>query len=459
MDPRAHPEAIDTRLVFRIYAAIAITGGVLVYLWPLLYTWPSAPLDLAPYGRSDPRTWGPLALLRVVAATVVSFGCCGVAFSLVDDPPGRQRALVGFALAHLVFGAMFLLQWQAILSYWLPPAVGIGPFIVGLVLFYLGITAAGSDVTRWSPLFPAETEWGLRGVMVRNKRSLASLRSEYEEQIRRAARQEERARLARDLHDAVKQQLFVIQTAAATAQARFDTDPEGAKAAVDQVRSSAREAMTEMETMLDQLQAAPLENAGLVSLLKKQCEALGFRTGAEVTFEAGALPPDTALYPGTREAMFRVAQESLSNIARHARARHVEVSLRSIDRRLVLAVQDDGCGMPGDRSPGGMGMANMAARAAEVGGDFEAVSAPKQGTIVRFSVPQVTRSARPYIIRAIWWGAVLVAAAVHAALRVPPERPWGPVAVVITGIAIVAAIAVARYGVASYHLLRARAAA
>jgi signal transduction histidine kinase len=458
MDPRAYPEAINTRLVFRIYALVAITCGVLVYLWPAMYRWPAVPFDPGPYDLSDPRAHGAGSILRVVAATVVAFGCCASAFAVVDDPLGRRRVLIRFAVAHLVFGGMFLIQWQTILSYWVPPAVGLGPFVVGLVLLYLGITAAGSGMGRLAQLLPVEAGAHPHLFAVRNKRApLARLRSQYEEQIRQAARQEERARLARDLHDAVKQQLFAIQTAAATAQARFETDADGAKTAVEQVRTSAREAMTEMEAMLEQLQAAPLENTGLVSSLKKHCEALGFRTGAEVTFELGTLPPDAALMPGAREAIFRVAQESLANVARHARARRVRVSLGVTAGRLVLTIGDDGSGLREERNPGGMGMANMAARAAEVGGDFEAVSAPNQGTTVRFSVPTVTDSARPYIIRAIWWGAVLIAAAVHAALRVSPGRPWGATAVVITGIAVVAGIAVARYAVASYRVLRARA--
>jgi signal transduction histidine kinase len=377
----------------------------------------------------------------------------------VDDPLSRQRALSRFAVAHLVFGAMFLLQWQAVLSFWLPPVAGLGPLVAGVVLFYLARTALGSEVRRLSLPLHAGAGPGPRLFVIRNKRApIAWLRSQYEEQIRQAARQEERARLARDLHDAVKQQLFVIQTAAATAQARFEMDPDGAKTAVDQVRSSAREAMTEMEAMLEQLQAAPLENAGLVSSLKKQCEALGFRTGAEVTFEPGTLPPDTALVPGAREAIFRVAQESLSNIARHARARHVRVSVGLTGGRLQLEVEDDGSGLPMERTPGGMGMANMAARAAEVGGNFEAASTPDRGTTVRFSVPCEASSVRHYAIRAFGWGVVLIAAAAHIALRASNVRPWDPTAVIAAGIVIIAGIAVARYVVAAYRVRRAGAA-
>ena len=459
MEPGAHPEAIDTRLVFRVYAWIAITSGLLVYLWPLLYNWPAVSFDLEPYGRSDPRTWGAFGVLRAVAATVVAFGCLASAFAVVDDPLSRRRGLQRFAVAHLVFGAMFFLQWQAILSFWLPPVVGLGPLIVGVVLFYLAMTALGSERRRLFAPLVADGDPGARLFVIRNKRApLARLRSQYEEQIRRAARQEERARLARDLHDAVKQQLFVIQTAAATAQARFETDADGAKTAVEQVRSSAREAMTELEAMLEQLQAAPLANAGLVSSLKKQCEALGFRTGAEVTFEPGTLPPDAALVPGAREAIFRVAQESLSNVARHARARRVRVSLGLAGDRLVLTIEDDGSGLAVDRTPGGMGMANMAARAAEVGGTFEAASAPDRGTTVRFSVPYDTNTARPYMIRAFGWGVVLMAAAAHTVLRVSNDRPWDPTVVVIAGVAVIAGIAVARHVVATYQVRRADAA-
>jgi signal transduction histidine kinase len=151
------------------------------------------------------------------------------------------------------------------------------------------------------------------------------LRSRYEEQIRQGARHEERARLARDLHDAVKQQLFAIQTAAATVEARFDADPSGARTALIQVRASAREALTEMEVMLEQLQAAPLTTTGLIGSLKRAAEATRFRTGAEVTVEAGELPPDIALPPGAHQAMLRFAQEALANVARHSRASHVWV--------------------------------------------------------------------------------------------------------------------------------------
>jgi signal transduction histidine kinase len=286
---------------------------------------------------------------------------------------------------------------------------------------------------------------------LRNKPSLSRLRSEYERQIRQAARREERERLARDLHDAVKQQLFVIQTAGATVEARFESDPAGARAAVGQLRAAAREAMTEMEGMLGQLEAAPIGNPGLVAFVRQQCEALGFRTGAAVKFELGDLPDEAALDPGAREAIARVAQEALSNVARHARATAVTVSLGLAGNRLLLTVEDDGQGFETGDRPQGMGMRNIAARASETGGTLDVVSAKGRGTVLRFSVP--TSEAAPpraYARRANIWAGVLIAAAVASSREL--GRPW------TTAMALIAGIAVARYCVAVYAVVRRRGA-
>jgi signal transduction histidine kinase len=442
MTAASRPEAIDSRLVLHLYACVTIPAGLVGYMWPVLV------------GMTDTSAW--LANGRVAAAAVAAVGCCAAGLGAIDDPVGRRRGLIGFAHAHILFGALLMAQSIAVRSATIPAPLAAVPVTIGLVLMYLAITGPGADFRGPLPAlvpFDSKTTRNTR-LMVRNKRSISYLRSQYEHDIRQAARQEERARLARDLHDAVKQQLFVIQTAAATAQARFDSDANGAKTAVDQVRAAAREAMTEMEAMLEQLQAAPLENAGLVASVRKQCDALGFRTGARVTFDVGTLPADSALDPGTRQALFRVAQEALANVARHARARNISVSLASIDGQLVLTVQDDGGGFKPEGQPRGMGMTNIAARAAEVGGNFEVVSVPDRGTTVRFSVPvQQQPYLKPYARRAIAWSVVLISSIVYVAVGARAPGTWLPATVVL-----IAGIAVARYAVAAYRLRRSVAA-
>jgi signal transduction histidine kinase len=158
--------------------------------------------------------------------------------------------------------------------------------------------------------------------------------------------------------------------------------------------------------MTDQLRAAPLGNAGLVEALKRQCEALGIRTGAQVDFHLdGDLPPADTLPPGAHQAMLRAAQEALANVGRHARARNVQVALRSTPGRLELRIQDDGAGFDPNQSPRGMGISNMRARAEELGAEFELVSRPGEGVSIRFSVPYATpETPREYLQRTILTG-------------------------------------------------------
>src|SRR2546426_8028027 len=302
-----------SRIVLRLYFAVVGGLGAIVFMWGPMWL-SSLHLTNQPFGRA--------ALVRVFGAITLAAGCCAAAFAAVDDPRARLKCLLWFAAAHGVVFIAIVIQRGAI---WGP---GPADYAVWLIL-------AATLV-----LLTAEYEYPVTALIRALGGSAPNpaerLRTAHERQIREAAGQEERNRLARDLHDSIKQQIFAIQTAAATAQIRFETDADGARQALDQVRASARDAMTEMEGMLDQLRAIPLANAGLVEALKKQCEALGFRTGAHVDFRLGTLPTDEALPSGTQQAMLRVAQEALANVARHARASHVTVSLDSVSGRLQL---------------------------------------------------------------------------------------------------------------------------
>lgn len=249
-----------------------------------------------------------------------------------------------------------------------------------------------------------------------------------------------RNRLARDLHDSIKQQIFVIQTAAATAQARFDADPSGAKQAIEQIRGSSREALTEMQAMLEQLRAEPLENSGLIEALRKQCEALGFRTGAHVEFKLGELPPSPDLPPGAQEAILRAAQEALANVGRHARAGNVRVSLDSAHGYVNLRIRDDGAGFDPNRSGRGQGIANMRARAGEFGGKFELTSRPGNGTYIVFSIPYTAAEPpREYRRRAMTSGALLAASTLVLA--------WTR-SLAVAAVCAVAAVGIVRYVIA-----------
>jgi hypothetical protein len=124
-------------------------------------------------------------------------------------------------------------------------------------------------------------------------------RTAEEQRIRELAGQEERNRLAQDLHDSVKQQIYSIQTNLAAAQARWASDAGGAHDAIDRARASARDAVTEMTALLDRLRRDPVESVGLAEAVRRQCEALGHQTGADVKTHFGRLPEPECLRPST----------------------------------------------------------------------------------------------------------------------------------------------------------------
>jgi signal transduction histidine kinase len=331
-----------SRVVLRLYASTVGGAGAIALLFGPMWL---SDLHLAgqPFGRA--------ALLRVAGAAGVAAACAAAGAATVDDARARSRYLGWFATGPLVLVAVVLIQRIAI---W-----GAGPIDTALWLLVAVTALLGAAAHPHTAAALGQVVSGSRASRGEQQRAAR------EAQIREAAGQEERNRLARDLHDSVKQQVFAIQTAAATAQTRFSGDPPGAQEAIERIRAAARETMTELEAMLDQLRAVPLGNAGLVSALRRQADALGFRTGARVDVRIGTLPADNAVAPGTQQVFFRVAQEALANVARHARARHVLVTLGSLHGRLELQIKDDGAGIAPDRQRHGTGLANMAQRAAE----------------------------------------------------------------------------------------------
>jgi signal transduction histidine kinase len=212
---------------------------------------------------------------------------------------------------------------------------------------------------------------------------------QWNRQVYEAAVQEERSRLARDLHDSIKQQLFAISVSAAAAQERLDTDQPGTRAALADIQRSAQAAMVEMNAMLHQLSPTPLATAGLIDALREQAEALSYRTGAEVTTAFGELPPADQLPLGAQETLFRIAQEAMSNVARHARAHQVHLRLEQLENppRVQLELRDDGQGFDPTKTPSGMGLANIHERALRLNGKVAITSAPGQGAMLRVEIP------------------------------------------------------------------------
>ena len=391
-----------TALVFWVYATLAWAGGFTLCAWGPM--WLGTDLPGLPFGKA--------ALVRLAGAAIMAAGCFAAAMAQVADEDERRHGMLWFGIAHSILWMTAFIQQQAI---WNSPLADQALFLLLILTFgFLFFCQLDRSAVRAR----LEQEVGLQTLFGVSRLVRQSGASRREREIREAASREERNRLARDLHDSIKQQLFAIQTAAATAQTRFEPDPDGARGAIAQVRTSAREAMTEMEVLLDQLRAAPLENVGLVEALKRQCEAVGFRTGAKVEFTLGELPPNSTLPPGAQQALFRVAQEALANVARHARATHLEVALASVEGRLKLTVEDDGTGFDPGHADAGMGIRNMRERAAEFGGVFELASSPGGGTRLSAAIPFTSPTTQSeYLKNARNEGLTLLVMVVYAVAR------------------------------------------
>ena len=243
------------------------------------------------------------------------------------------------------------------------------------------------------PIAPLPTRNALAGLMAKanlladRERPLAEQRQSQLQQAEEAAAQQERNRLARDLHDSIKQQLFSIQISAAAAEARLATDPDGAMVALADVRGSGKAAMVEMNALLHQLAPAPLEKVGLEQALREQAEALGYRSGAAVTVTIAPLPAADQIPTGGEEAIFRIAQEALSNIARHARATAVSLQLTAATDALTLIIHDDGQGFDPSAPRNGMGVDNMTRRAEKAGGVLTIESREGGGSTIQAAIP------------------------------------------------------------------------
>ena len=205
---------------------------------------------------------------------------------------------------------------------------------------------------------------------------------------------EERSRLARDLHDALTQRLFSLNlTLEAAATTATGSDPSSTVEVIHQAQGLVESALAELRTLIFELRPPALEADGLIGALRKHAELLSRAHAVPVTVTdarpPGSRPPSAA---GERE-LWRVAEEALSNALRHAEASAVTVTVSAegdgAGGSTVLSVVDDGIGFdPGARSIASrrLGLVSMRERIESVGGSFEIVSAPGNGTTVRASV-------------------------------------------------------------------------
>jgi signal transduction histidine kinase len=346
-----------------------VAGGVVVV--PLALAW-AHPRALVWRGRRV----GALALMLAAVA-----GLSVIALSA--DQPLTYMVFPAFIWAALRFG---------------PPgatlAVAIGAVIAVLITSHeqgafveLSPTNSALNLQLYIT-FAALTTFCLAAIVSERRRAAVELAESQRREGERAAL--ERQRIARDLHDSVSQSLFSTTLHVRTAQHALAREGLGSTGSVGEELSEigqlTRGALAEMRALIFELRPGALADEGLVAALTKQASALGAREGLAIEVDGpdGRLP----LEPEVDEQLYRLGQEALSNVVKHARASRATVRIAATDDTVSIEVADDGRGFdPAAVGPEHFGLRSMRGRVADLGGRLQVTSAPGRGTVLRVEVP------------------------------------------------------------------------
>jgi signal transduction histidine kinase len=364
-------------------AGVSNTAGVGRAPWRPLDALGYLLLAIGPLALVFRRRW-PLGVLAAVMAV-------SAAYSARTYPEGGT-GFTGFVALYTVA------VWEE--RRWLvaaATAVTVALAVATEVVFY------GTTMIEGEPLYVAVVVFSASwlGEAVRNRRAyVAELRDRAEraertreEEARRRV-DEERLRIARELHDVVSHSIGVISVQAGVASHVLERRPDKAAKALATIRQASDEALGELHAMLGVLRQpdghAPLTPApGLAQLgaLVAQAEGAGLQVAVAVDAAAERLPPALDL------ACYRIVQESLTNVVRHAGATRATVTVTAGDT-LVVEVSDDGAGSapPGSGNGAGQGIVGMRERARALGGTLEAGPRPEGGFRVRASLPVGART-------------------------------------------------------------------
>jgi signal transduction histidine kinase len=251
--------------------------------------------------------------------------------------------------------------------------------VAGMILLGAAWQTVGEDESLWSILgMQAMADAGLLaavlllGEAVRNRRAWA-------DEVAERRVHEERLRIARDLHDVMAHTVAALNVQAGVAADVIDDSPEEAKAALRTIREQSRQAIAELKAAVGVLRDAPAPGLAGLDALTRMASGAGVETAVSV---AGTVRP----LPGTVDlTAYRIVQESLTNVVRHAEATAASVVLRYEPDALVLEICDNGRG--GAANGTGHGLIGMRERAASVGGTLEAGPAPEGGFRVHAELP------------------------------------------------------------------------
>jgi signal transduction histidine kinase len=346
---------------------------------------------LASRHQSGRHTWDAGAVALLAAGTIALFWrrrypgtvlvivfATTLAYSVTNYPRGPVFAALIVAFVGAVMAGRRRLAWSSIVAgyvlfLWLPDLFNTQhttvPDAVGLAAWLLVLAGAAE--------------------MIRSRRERAAARTRTLEEEARRRTSEERLRIARELHDVVAHNISLINVQAGSALHLMDQQPERARTALTAIKEASKEALVELRSVLgvlrqldDEAPRSPAPGLGRLDEVVARATSAGLPVHVEVEGRSGALPQSVDM------AAYRIVQEALTNVARHAGPAKATVRISYSERDLVLQVDDDGFGAPTKAAPTeGNGIVGMRERAATLGGNVQVGPRPGGGFRVRAWLP------------------------------------------------------------------------
>ncbi|HVT12262.1 MAG TPA: sensor histidine kinase [Fimbriimonadaceae bacterium] len=371
--------------------------------------------------RSWERTWHLIFLAHIWALSPFAFLWLNNPKVARQLEPGNMASMRWFTLAVLAYFGVrtFLafknprwLKWQLVyppidvalvtfmlyigdkdplgnitIMYFLPIAEAAGTLNVVYaaaigVLSVIGSILASVDLIGWEKPYNIAFRFLFLLVMSSLFTFLARRASEFRGRAQVAA---DRNRLALEMHDGVQAQLIAAASQIELIQRLATKDPNRAGEVAGEARGTLRQAADELRFLVQRLRT-PAMGEGFLPALRQYAHNFCERFGLELNFASEGRP--TNIDAEQENVLFRIAQESLTNIVKHAKAKTVDVYVCFRDHEAVIAVADDGCGMAeGEAANGHVGLESMAERAKSVGGSISVRPNDSQGTRVEATIP------------------------------------------------------------------------
>ena len=379
---QSFPEAQRTNLLYYVLlSCVALLCLVLAY-WPWIQ-------------RKLKQAFIPVVIAIIMVMPIVVNLLMGRLSPLgprFATPEGPVLAMFPF-----VFIALLLVAWQYKWQYILLVILGIAGLNLGVIWSLTGGPGAppfigGLVITLIQTIIFLAVGFSISYLMSRLRGQQQSLEAanisltHYASTLEQLATTRERNRLARELHDTLAHTLSALSVQLEAVKAYWDVDHQTARSTLVKSLTATHSGLEETRRALQALRATPLDDLGLALAVRTMVEDTAAR--ANLTLDLLITDKLPSLSPDAEQCVYRVAQEAVTNVAKHAKAKNLTVDLEFIEGKVTLIVRDDGVGFNIKKNDkvSHFGLAGMRERAQLVGGEITIISKPGEGTTIKLTI-------------------------------------------------------------------------